>query len=290
VLIGQFVTFYRENLLNHHWGEQISLRPGNTLAISMLFQGMRQEDAEAVWRPFFERITAAPEEFSMTQEPQILTLPARQLWDPEFLKSLPGIALTDDRPGASQSNIFWAGDQGQAAQFLHGYDSAWLPAALLHEQGGEKLTDALFAASRHWNLSLHFNKGLAGAPGEVIDAARDTAMNPAVLDACALIICGAEESPAYPGIRGHEPDRAAARRHAGAIGNAMDEIRKIIPNAGSYVAESNFFDEEWRKSFWGPNYERLLAVKEKYDSSGLFFVHHGVGSERWSADGFTRLD
>ena len=70
----------------------------------------------------------------------------------------------------------------------------------------------------------------------------------------------------------------------------MDEIRKIVPNAGSYVAESNFFDEEWRKSFWGPNYERLLAVKEKYDSSGLFFVHHGIGSERWSADGFTRLD
>jgi hypothetical protein len=32
-----------------------------------------------------------------------------------------------------------------------------------------------------------------------------------------------------------------------------------------------------------------LAVKEKYDPDGLFFVHHGVGSERWSADGFTRL-
>ena len=23
--------------------------------------------------------------------------------------------------------------------------------------------------------------------------------------------------------------------------------------------------------------------------AGLFFVHHGVGSEEWSADGFTRL-
>ena len=34
---------------------------------------------------------------------------------------------------------------------------------------------------------------------------------------------------------------------------------------------------------------KLLAVKEKYDPDGLFFVHHGVGSERWSVDGFTRL-
>jgi hypothetical protein len=30
-------------------------------------------------------------------------------------------------------------------------------------------------------------------------------------------------------------------------------------------------------------------VKQKYDPAGLFFVHHGVGSEHWSADGFERV-
>jgi hypothetical protein len=30
------------------------------------------------------------------------------------------------------------------------------------------------------------------------------------------------------------------------------------------------------------------VVKKKYDPNGLFFVHHGVGSEEWSADGFVR--
>jgi FAD/FMN-containing dehydrogenase len=42
------------------------------------------------------------------------------------------------------------------------------------------------------------------------------------------------------------------------------------------------------RSFWGPNYPRLARIKHKYDPDGLFFVHHGVGSESWSADGFVR--
>jgi hypothetical protein len=41
-------------------------------------------------------------------------------------------------------------------------------------------------------------------------------------------------------------------------------------------------------SFWGSNYPHLAAVKKQYDADGLFFVHHGVGSEEWSDDGFTR--
>jgi FAD/FMN-containing dehydrogenase len=70
----------------------------------------------------------------------------------------------------------------------------------------------------------------------------------------------------------------------------MDELRKLVPEAGSYVSESNCFDSAWQQSFWGPNYPRLRAVKSKYDPDGLFFVHHGVGSEEWSADGFTPLN
>ena len=137
-------------------------------------------------------------------------------------------------------------------------------------------------------MTLHFNKGLAGAPAEAIAAARDTATNPAVLDAFALAISGARErSRPIPASPATSPT-SRPRADADAIDNAMNEVRKLVPGAGSYVSESNYFERRLAGSFWGPNYARLLAVKDKYDPDGLFFVHHGVGSERWSADGFTR--
>ena len=288
-LIGKVIDFYSKSLFNPHWGEQIAFRPGNVLAIAMVFQGLDQHQAERIWRPFFEWLAAAPQDFSIVSEPKILALQARQFWDPESLKKVPGVVLSDDRPGAPEANVFWASNLGEAGQVLHGYQSAWIPASLLQKDQQENLADTLFAAAQHWGVSLHINKGLAGAPAEAIAAARDTAMNPAVLDAFALLISAADGPPAYPGIPGHEPDLATARQHADAIDKAMNEVRKLLPNAGSYVSESNFFDEAWRESFWGSNYPKLLAVKDKYDPGGLFFVHHGVGSERWSPDGFTKL-
>jgi FAD/FMN-containing dehydrogenase len=289
-LIGQFFDFYSDSLFNPHWGESVTLRPGNILAVRMVSQGLDKPQAENVWQPFLDWVGGSPQDFTLAAAPVIGSMPARNWWDADYRrKNLPNTVHSDDRPGAPATHMWWAGNQNEVGIFWHGYQSIWLPASLLQKDRQQALAEALFAASRHWSVYLQFNKGLAGAPPEAITASRDTAMNPAVLDALALAIIAGGRPATYPGIPGHEPDLALARKEASRIDQSMAELRKIAPGAGSYVSETNFFEPSWQQSFWGPNYPRLQAVKAKYDPTGLFFVHHGVGSEEWSVDGFTRL-
>jgi FAD/FMN-containing dehydrogenase len=289
-LIGRFVAFYADKLNNAHWGEIVNLRRRNLFEVSMAFQGLTKQEAEAIWQPFFDWLKSSPSDFTITSAPQIVALPARHLWDPDFLRAnVPQAILPDDRPGASPDNVFWSGNLAEAGHVLYGFQSAWLPVSLLEGERQTALADTLYAASRHHPIELHFQKGLSGASSDVIAAARATATNPDVLDAFALAIIAGEGPPAYPGLPGHEPNLRNARNEAGQIDRAMTTLKTLAPDAGSYVAESNYFEPQWQASYWGANYTRLKQIKQKYDPDGLFFVRHGVGSEAWSDDGFTRL-
>jgi FAD/FMN-containing dehydrogenase len=288
-LIGKLVEFYREALFNPHWGEQINIGRG-FVQIAMVFQGLDKQQAEAVWRPFFDWVAAAPQDFTVISGARIGALPAQHFWDAAVLRSIPGVVIADDRPGAPPDNIFWGGNLNEAGAVWYAYQSAWLPASLLETDRRESLADALFEAAKHRGVALHCNKGIAGATAEAIAATKDTAMNPAVVDAFALALSADFGQPAYPDVPGHEPDAAAAPAKAEAVDKSMNAIRKLLPRVGSYVWETDYFQPHWQEAFWGENYDRLLAVKSKYDPDGLFFLHHGVGSEDWSADGFTRLN
>jgi hypothetical protein len=51
-LLKHFLNFYRDTLNNEHWGEQITFKPDNSLHISLVFQGLSQEQALQIWTPF----------------------------------------------------------------------------------------------------------------------------------------------------------------------------------------------------------------------------------------------
>jgi hypothetical protein len=288
-LIAKMIGFYQTDLSNPHWGEWLLFLSDNTLQISLQFQGLDAQQAHAIWDPFFEWVRAR-EEYKFLSEPQIRALPAQRQWDADFFRRFaPGLVATDDREGAPRHHIRWAGSGGEACGLTYGYKSAWLPASLLQTDRQAHLVDALFASTRHWAVELDLSKGLAGGPAEEIAAASNTATNPQLLDAFALAVIAFCAPPVYPGMPGGTPDLVAARSIAGRIGKAMDELLKVAPGAGAYLAESDYFQPNWQEAFWGTNYPRLAAVKRKYDPDGLFIVHHGVGSEEWSADGFVHL-
>ena len=164
-LISRALSLYGDRLLNPHWGEQMRFGPGNELEIAMVFQGLDQRQAEEAWTPFREWLATSKHEFTVETPLKIVALPARLFWSAAFLKTLaPDAVVADDRPKVPAGNIFWAGDRAQVGQVLYAYRSAWLPAKLLHKEKRPSLVDALFASTRHWSMSLHFNKGLAGAP------------------------------------------------------------------------------------------------------------------------------
>ena len=284
-LITRFFDLYTLSLFNPHWGEQVAIGLGNTLKLSMVSQGLDRQQTQQLWEPFFAWVNAAPQDFTVTDEFGTGALKAQHWWDPAGTHRM----VQDTRAGAPAYHAWWQGDQEQVGAYLHGYDSLWLPAALLQQPQRQRLAEALFAGSRHKKIELHFNKGLAGAPPAAIAAALDTATNPGVTEAFALAIIADGEGAAYPGLARPALDLAAAREDARAIDRATAELRRIAPGAGSYVSESNYFNSQWSRAFWGTHYPRLRAIKAKYDPDGLFFVHHGVGSEDWSADGFNRL-
>ncbi|MEO5946198.1 MAG: FAD-binding oxidoreductase, partial [Chitinophagaceae bacterium] len=163
LLIQQILNLYKTQLFNPHWGESISFHT-DSVNFNMLFQDLNKEKAEAYWKEFENWVKQNPKNYSFEMPLTVIELPARHLWDIDFLKKYASqLIVSDDRPEAPAQNVYWASNIQEAGQFLYAYHSAWLPQSLLQKNKQFQLADAIFAASRNWTMSLHFNKGLAGA-------------------------------------------------------------------------------------------------------------------------------
>lgn len=288
-LLARFVDLYATSLFNPHWGEQARVGPGNVLEIAMVFQGLSSSEAGDAWKPLIDFTNANTADYEGQDPLSVTAAPARLLWSAGLYRLFAPTAITlDGRAGAPPGDFCWTGTTGEVGAFWHAYTSAWMPASLLKPENRGRLVDATFEASRHWQVSFHFNKGLAGAPAAAIEAARQTAMNPEVLDAFALAIIASDGPAVFSGLPA--PDAAAGKTSRDRVRAAMAALRMAAPDAGAYVNECDYFQPDWQRAFWGPNYPRLARIKRHYDPDGLFFVHHGVGCEAWSDDGFTRTD
>jgi hypothetical protein len=73
--------------------------------------------------------------------------------------------------------------------------------------------------------------------------------------------------------------------HVIALGSGKADVtplRTLAPDMGAYLNEASTEVLDWRKIYWGQNYERLSAIKKKYDPQHFFWVTPGVDAEAWA--------
>ncbi|PPQ79352.1 hypothetical protein CVT24_007456 [Panaeolus cyanescens] len=60
-----------------------------------------------------------------------------------------------------------------------------------------------------------------------------------------------------------------------------DGIRAVTKSPGAYVNEAEILVPKFQDAYWGSNYPRLRAIKQKIDPKDLLIVRQGVNSEGW---------
>lgn len=275
-LAAQAIRHFRDHLCNPHWGEQMVFDDARHMRISMVFQDLNKYQATEAWQPFIDWVSARPE-YKWLKPLDIVALPARQFWDPDFFaKAGVDVATRDQRPGAADYHMAWKGDLEQVGWFIHAYTSAWIPSALMKEENLDKLAAAVVEGAMSMDVAFHFNKGLFGAEADTLAAARDTAMNPQVLDAFALVIIANGGAPVFEGLPGARVDEAKAQRNIARVHKSYDRVMQVTPGAGAYFSESDFFQKDHERAYWGSNVPRLRSAKHRYDPDGTFQVRNGI--------------
>lgn len=64
----------------------------------------------------------------------------------------------------------------------------------------------------------------------------------------------------------------------------------LTPGGGGYMNECTYDNPTWKEDYFGPNYERLLGIKETYDPHFALWQHTSVGADAyWEVAGDGRL-
>ncbi|KAL4913584.1 hypothetical protein BDW62DRAFT_220630 [Aspergillus aurantiobrunneus] len=112
----------------------------------------------------------------------------------------------------------------------------------------------------------------------------ESALNPAWREAATHITIGASWDP-----NASLAEQELIRKNLAEL--EVERLRSVegAHKMGAYLNEANAYEKDFQSSFWGSNYPRLYAIKQKWDPTGLFIMRSGVGSEDWDAEGLCKV-
>ncbi|KAF4945218.1 hypothetical protein FGADI_12117 [Fusarium gaditjirri] len=61
----------------------------------------------------------------------------------------------------------------------------------------------------------------------------------------------------------------------------LKAMKMVTPGLGTYLNEADPYDPDWKKDFYGKQYNWLKSVKQKYDPDDVFWCYRCVGYEGW---------
>ncbi|KAK2760032.1 hypothetical protein FQN54_002768 [Arachnomyces sp. PD_36] len=145
--------------------------------------------------------------------------------------------------------------------------------------GITRMVDSLsrFEHSTNLTIGIHVTGGQINANGDIIDSA----IGPGWRSSAVLI-----------DLLREIPQTIEAQLDAQRIITNYDVPLLMTIGSephGVYVNQADPNQENTHELFWGAKYDRLYEIKQTWDSSGLFWVNHGVGIEDWDADGWCRV-
>ncbi|KAF4595165.1 RNA polymerase II mediator complex component SRB4 [Ophiocordyceps camponoti-floridani] len=136
--------------------------------------------------------------------------------------------------------------------------SRYLVSRLLDKQsltGNETaLQDALRAANEPNGLLAFFT--VAGKGVQDAKPRGGDAVHPAWRQAYVHSVATAEFPPF---------NKTAERQAIAILDRSFQPLRDLTPRSGAYMNEALPFERDWQHTFWGSNYERLLAIKKRVD-------------------------
>ncbi|AIT09033.1 FAD-binding protein [Candidatus Francisella endociliophora] len=283
ILIKKFLSFYHSKLNNENWGEQFAFRPNNKLTIAMVTQGLTEKQALDIWKPFKEWVH---KQRGLYYNTKYIDIPPTKVWNYDFWhKNYPDMVTKNTGPDARDGEFWWSSNTGEVSAYWYTYQSWYLPESLFDSKDINKTAETFYKVSRLAPVSIQINKGLAGASEQAIKLTKQTSMHPGVFDAGALAIMSYSSDKPQLGKPKMTPE---IKKRVDNIYKAMGMIMALVPKAGTYANEADYFQKDWQKVFWGNNYNQLLKIKNKYDPSGLFYCHHCVGREYWQEGGMCK--